>query len=101
MTLGSRNTRTGLFRLARTASAWFGCRYRYAMAPDVRNQARLAQDYEAATSKFAEAVRQLQHNIGTSTSAEYERLQRLSEEARVKSEQARLALEQHLAAHEC
>lgn len=64
-------------------------------------KARLAQDYEAATSKFAEAVGQLQRNIGTSTREEYERLQRISDETRVKSEQARLALEQHLAAHKC
>jgi hypothetical protein len=62
---------------------------------------RLAQEYEAATAKFAQAVRELQRNIGTSTSAEYERLQRASDEARVKSEQARLALEQHVAAHDC
>jgi hypothetical protein len=64
-------------------------------------RAQLAQEYQAATSKFAEAVRQLQRNIGTATSAEYQRLQRLSDEARVKSEQARLALEQHVAMHAC
>jgi hypothetical protein len=62
---------------------------------------RLAQDYDAATAKFAEAVRQLQRNIGTSTRAEYDRLQRISDEARVKSEQARLTLEHHIAAHDC
>jgi hypothetical protein len=64
-------------------------------------KARLAQEYEAATTQFAEAVRQYHRNIGTSTQAEYGRLQRASDEARVKSEQARLALEQHLAAHDC
>jgi hypothetical protein len=64
-------------------------------------KARLAQDYEAATAKFSEAVRQLQRKIGTSTRPEYDRLQRISDEARVKSEQARLALEQHMAAHDC
>ena len=62
---------------------------------------QLAAEYEAATSKFAEAVRQLQRDIGTSTSAEYQRLRRLADEARVKSEQARLALEQHVAMHSC
>jgi hypothetical protein len=64
-------------------------------------KARLAQDYDAATSKFSAAVGYLQRNIGTCTRTEYERLQRISDEARVKSEQARLALEQHLAAHKC
>jgi hypothetical protein len=66
-----------------------------------QEKARLAQDYEAATVRFSEAVGRLQRNIGTSTRADYERLQRISDEARVKSEQARLALEQHLAAHGC
>jgi hypothetical protein len=64
-------------------------------------KARLAQDFEAATRKFAEDVRQLQQNIGTLTREEYERLQRISDEARMKSEQARLALEHHVAAHDC
>jgi hypothetical protein len=62
---------------------------------------RLTQDYQAATAKFAEAVGQLLRNVGASTMTEYERVQRISEEARVKSEQARLALEQHMAAHDC
>jgi hypothetical protein len=54
-----------------------------------------------ATTKFAEDVRQLQRNIGTLARPEYERLQRVSDEARVKSEQARLAFEQHMATHDC
>jgi hypothetical protein len=62
---------------------------------------RLAEKYEAATAHFAEAVSHLQRNIGTSTRAEYERLQRLANEARVISEQARLSLEQHTATHDC
>jgi hypothetical protein len=57
-------------------------------------KARLAKDYEMATAKFAEAVRQLHQLIGTSTKVEYERLQRASDEAR-------LAFEQHVAAHRC
>jgi hypothetical protein len=64
-------------------------------------RARLARDYDVATTKFAEAVRQYHQNIGTSTQAEYGRFLRASDEARVKSEQARLALEQHLATHGC
>lgn len=64
-------------------------------------KARLAKEYKVATAKFSEAVAELQGTIGTSTKVEYERLQRVSDEGRVKSEQARLALEQHLAAHHC
>jgi hypothetical protein len=62
---------------------------------------RLANEYEVATAKFAEAVGQLRSKIGTSVRLEYERLQRVADEARLKSEQARLAFEQHMAAHNC
>lgn len=62
---------------------------------------RLAMEYDAATSKFSEAVRELRRKIGTSPKDEYDRLERASHEARVRSEQARLALEQHIAAHRC
>jgi hypothetical protein len=64
-------------------------------------KARLARDYDAATTKFSEAVSQLQQKLGTSSRAEYENLQRVSDEARAKSEQARLALERHMAVHDC
>ena len=55
---------------------------------------RLAMEYDAATSKFSEAVRELHRRIGTSPKDEYDRLERVSNEARVRSEQARVALEQ-------
>jgi hypothetical protein len=62
---------------------------------------RLAMEYETATSRFSEAVRELRLKMGTSPKDEYDRLERASNEARVRSEQARLALEQHTAAHRC
>ena len=62
---------------------------------------RLAMEYDAATSKFSEAVGELRRKMGTSLKDEYDRLERASNEARVRSEQARLALEQHTAAHRC
>ncbi len=62
---------------------------------------RLAMIYDTATAKFSEAVTELQQKIGVSPKQEYERLDRAANEARVRSEQARLALEQHIAAHEC
>ncbi len=62
---------------------------------------RLAMEYEAATSAFSEAVKELHRKIGTSPKEEYRRLERISTEARVKSEQARLALEHHISTHRC
>ena len=62
---------------------------------------RLAMEYDTATAKFSEAVRELHRRMGTSPKNEYDRLERASNEARVRSEQARLALEQHVAAHCC
>ena len=64
-------------------------------------KARLVADYEAATKRFSASVTNLQRKMGTSPKAEYDRLQRVSDEARVKSEQSRIALEQHVAAHRC
>ena len=42
----------------------------------------------------------LHQKIGTSPKEEYKRLERISNEARMKSEQTRLSLEQHVAAHQ-
>jgi hypothetical protein len=64
-------------------------------------KARLAAEYESATARFSAAVTELNQRIGISPREEYERLDRAANEARVKSEQARLALEQHIAAHRC
>jgi hypothetical protein len=64
-------------------------------------KAQLAMEYEAATSAFSQTVKELHHKIGISPKEEYRRLERISTEARVKSEQARLALEQHISTHRC
>ena len=62
---------------------------------------RLTARYEAATTKFCEAVTELNQKMGTSTKTEYDRLARVANELRLKSEQARLELEQHLGGHCC
>jgi hypothetical protein len=62
---------------------------------------RLATEYEAATTKFSGAVSELRKKMGISAKDEYERLDRAANEARVRSEQARLGLEQHISAHRC
>jgi hypothetical protein len=64
-------------------------------------KAQLVDEYHASTNAFAATVTALQQKMGTSPKAEYDRLQRATDEARLKSEQARLALEQHVAAHGC
>lgn len=62
---------------------------------------RLATEYEVSTTKFSEAVSELREKMGKSAKEEYQRLDRAANQARVKSEQARLALEGHIAAHRC
>jgi hypothetical protein len=62
---------------------------------------RLLMEYKATTAAFSEAVKELHAKIGTSPKEEYERLERIVNKARWKSEQARLALEAHNAAHRC
>jgi len=64
-------------------------------------KARLTMEYEAATSAFSEAVKELHRKIGTSPKEEYRRLEQISSEARMKSEQTRLALELHISSHRC
>lgn len=64
-------------------------------------KARLVKEYNVATAGFSEAVKQLYRKTGTSLKEEYTRLMQISNEARVKSEQARLALEKHIATHGC
>ena len=64
-------------------------------------KARLLREYDDATLAFSNAVQELRRKIGTTPKAEYERFDRISSEARVRSEQTRLALEQHIGAHRC
>jgi hypothetical protein len=70
-------------------------------AMSCEEKARLLRQYDNATLAFSNAVQELRRNNGTSPKEEYERLERISSEARVKSEQTRLALEQHIAGHSC
>jgi hypothetical protein len=62
---------------------------------------RLLADYDAATRTFSENVSALNRQIGTSSKEAFDMLRRSVDEARVKSEQARLALEAHVASHGC
>jgi hypothetical protein len=62
---------------------------------------RLLREYEAATVAFSAAVKELRLRMGTSPKEEYKRLAQSSNEARVKSDGARVALEHHIADHGC
>jgi CHASE3 domain sensor protein len=62
---------------------------------------RLALEYQEATAQFSQSVADLREKMGTSSQEEYERLKRTTEQWRVRSEEARLAFEQHVAAHNC
>jgi hypothetical protein len=62
---------------------------------------RLLAAYQIATQEFAATVADLHAKIGTSSLVEYQQLQRMTDEARLQSEQAGLALEQHIASHRC
>jgi hypothetical protein len=57
--------------------------------------------YQKATVGFSSAVMLLNQKIRTTPKDEYERLARAVDEARPRSEQARRALEQHIAVHHC
>jgi hypothetical protein len=74
--------------------------------PETRKQnckekERLLQGYTDSTRGFSEALQTLNAQRGVTPRDEYERLERAVLEARLKSEQARLDYEQHVAAHGC
>lgn len=62
---------------------------------------RLLDAYHGATVLFSQRLSDLNDRIGTSTRAEYEALRRRVDTERVASEQARLALECHVADRGC
>jgi hypothetical protein len=62
---------------------------------------RLATECEEAAARLSKAVTKLRENIGVSSKEAYERLDRAANEDRAKSEQTRLALDQHIATHRC
>lgn len=71
------------------------------MATICDEKTRLVSEYEATAKRYSDAVTELQRKVGTSAKPDYERLSRAADEARVESEHARLAVEQHVAAHKC
>ena len=62
---------------------------------------RLTTEYSGSTLAFSRAVAELYQKVSTHTKEDFTRLQRVSNDLRVKCEMARLALEQHTATHGC
>ena len=70
--------------------------------PDVcLKKLALAKDYQTLTAEYSRALEVLNERMGTLTKSEYHRLRRSAETARLQSEMARLAMEQHLQEHGC
>ena len=82
-------------------TSWFSAGVYAGRFMSCEEKTRLTARYEAATTKFCEAVTELNQKMGTSPKTEYDRLARVANELRLKSEQARLELEQHLGGHCC
>ena len=71
------------------------------MEDQCEQKRRLLAEYDSTTRTFSACVSDLNRQIGTSSREAYEQLRRSVDEARVRSEQARLALEAHVAQHGC
>ena len=75
-------------------TSWFSAGVHDGRSLSCQEKTRLTARYEAATTRFCEAVTELNQKMGTSAKAEYDHLARVANELRLNSEQARLALEQ-------
>jgi hypothetical protein len=64
-------------------------------------KARLLRDYKMAVADYNRAVQVLSLRLGVLTKKEYNEIRHFSESARVKSKNARLALECHEREHGC
>jgi hypothetical protein len=62
---------------------------------------RLLREYDSATADFSRAVQVLHSRLGVLSREEYAKLKHFSEHSRLRSEQARLALERHVSEHKC
>jgi hypothetical protein len=68
---------------------------------ECEEKARLVAEHHVAALAFSQAVRALTGRMKTSNVAEHERLGTVKEETRVKSIEARTALERHRREHGC
>lgn len=64
-------------------------------------KSRLVDAYRKGTELLLASLDDLSTRMGTVDKDEYERLRRITEENRMKAEQARLNMERHVADHRC
>jgi len=64
-------------------------------------KANLLNEYDTAAAEFSRTVTVLNRRMGIMSREDYVRILRFSEQARIRSEQARLALERHVNEHGC
>jgi hypothetical protein len=57
--------------------------------------------YGEAIARFAEIVVKLQKQMGVLSKAEYDLRLQLAEDARIKSEEARIEFDRHVREHQC
>ena len=69
--------------------------------PPCEEKRALLNAYHSATAVFSQQLTNLHAQIGTSSKGEYESMRRSVDEARVRSEETRLALDRHVAEHGC
>jgi hypothetical protein len=62
---------------------------------------RLIEIYEAATREFSRTLTVLTRRMGVLLREEYDEIRAAGERARLRSEEARLQMEKHIAEHNC
>ena len=62
---------------------------------------RLMTQYHTATSRFHDVVAKLQREMGALWKDEYDHVIRYVDEARIKSEESRVAIDRHVSTHGC
>jgi hypothetical protein len=72
-----------------------------ATAPVCAEKTRLLLEYNRATEQYSALLNELHTRMGTVSQAEYQQLRGATEQARMHSEYARLALEDHVSKHGC
>jgi hypothetical protein len=71
------------------------------LTDDCEEKFKLLRAYDDATRGFSDKVAALNAKIGVTPKHEYDLLERDVEDARLTSEQARIAYERHVADHGC
>jgi hypothetical protein len=64
-------------------------------------KARLRNEYQVAAADYSRAVQVLSKRSGVLLQPEYIRIRDFSEEARLRSEAARAAMDRHISGHGC